>query len=184
MSKELPSTFKLLTVWLLILTGVFLAVLAWQGDERTLRSALGPHELAWLAEVQKIDRATLPDKLRHNLPDWLAGTLHMRTVCEGVETAPQLAAVSPGDLWRAQNFIPAAGLTNAADAADPDGDKVGNLRLERITEKEVWFHDGRALIKVPRFAGIERKSIAAKPACSATAKSPPSADAACEDTQP
>ena len=64
------------------------------------------------------------------------------------------------------------------------GDKVGNLRLERITEKEVWFHDGRALIKVPRFAGIERKSIAAKPACSATAKSPPSADAACEDTQP
>ena len=28
MSKELPSTFKLLTVWLLILTGVFLALLA------------------------------------------------------------------------------------------------------------------------------------------------------------
>lgn len=40
------------------------------------------------------------------------------------------------------------------------GDKVGNLRVERITEKEVWFHDGAALIKVPRFAGIERKAIA------------------------
>lgn len=64
------------------------------------------------------------------------------------------------------------------------GDSVGNLRLERIAEREIWFHDGRAVIKVPRFAGIERKAIAAKPSCSATAKSPPSAVAACEDTQP
>lgn len=47
------------------------------------------------------------------------------------------------------------------------GDKVGNLRVERITEKEVWFHDGSALIKVPRFPGIERKSIIAKPLCAA-----------------
>lgn len=47
------------------------------------------------------------------------------------------------------------------------GDKVGNLRIERITEKEVWFHDGSALIKVPRFAGIERTSIAVPRRCSA-----------------
>lgn len=46
------------------------------------------------------------------------------------------------------------------------GDKVGNLRVERITEQEVWFHDGSALIKVPRFAGIARKTIVAKPQCS------------------
>ena len=45
------------------------------------------------------------------------------------------------------------------------GDKVGNLRVERIAEKEVWFHDGTALIKVPRFAGIERKTIAARSQC-------------------
>lgn len=64
------------------------------------------------------------------------------------------------------------------------GDKVGNLRLERITEKEVWFHDGRAVIKVQRFAGIERKSLAAKPSCNASADHSPSADATCEDTQP
>lgn len=47
------------------------------------------------------------------------------------------------------------------------GDTVGNLRVERIAEKEVWFHDGNALIKVPRFAGIERRSIVAKSACAA-----------------
>ena len=65
------------------------------------------------------------------------------------------------------------------------GDRVGTMRLQRITEKEVWFHDGTALIKVPRFAGIERKTIAAKPLCAVNAKrSPPSAVAACEDTQP
>ena len=64
------------------------------------------------------------------------------------------------------------------------GDKVGNLRVERITEKEVWFHDGSALIKVPRFAGIERKAIAAKPPCTVSAQSPKSTVAPCEDTQP
>jgi hypothetical protein len=52
------------------------------------------------------------------------------------------------------------------------GDKVGNMRVERITEKEVWFHDGSALIKVPRFAGIERKSIIAKPLCAASVDKP------------
>ena len=39
------------------------------------------------------------------------------------------------------------------------GDKVGNLRVERIAEKEIWFHDGSAVIKVQRFAGIERKAL-------------------------
>ena len=64
------------------------------------------------------------------------------------------------------------------------GDKVGNLRIERITEKEIWFHDGSALIKVPRFAGIERKAIAAKPPCTASTAGPTSKVGPCEDTQP
>ena len=88
------------------------------------------------------------------------------------------------------------------------GDTVGNLRVERITETEVWLHDGNALVKVPRFAGITRKTIAAKPLCSAltptatalpaskptkakrrakpntppTPPNPPAPAAACEDT--
>ncbi|MDE1947726.1 MAG: RsmB/NOP family class I SAM-dependent RNA methyltransferase [Burkholderiales bacterium] len=52
-----------------------LAILAWQGSDSFLRGALGPHEQQWLAQVQAIDRSTLPEKLRHNLPDWLAGAL-------------------------------------------------------------------------------------------------------------
>ncbi len=52
-----------------------LAILAWQGSETFLRGALGPQEQQWLAQVMAIDRASLPEKLRHNLPDWLAGAL-------------------------------------------------------------------------------------------------------------
>jgi len=52
-----------------------LAILAWQGNEAFLRGALQQHELKWLEGVQKIDRAGLPEKLRHNLPDWLANPL-------------------------------------------------------------------------------------------------------------
>ncbi|MFZ2988268.1 RsmB/NOP family class I SAM-dependent RNA methyltransferase [Ideonella sp.] len=52
-----------------------LAALAWQGTDSFMRSGLGPHEQKWLAEAQKVDMASLPEKLRHNLPDWLAGAL-------------------------------------------------------------------------------------------------------------
>ncbi len=52
-----------------------LVILAWQGTENFLARTLNPQEQVWLAAVQKIDRATLPEKLRHNLPDWLATPL-------------------------------------------------------------------------------------------------------------
>lgn len=52
-----------------------LAVLAWQGNEAFLRAALSETEQQWLAQVKTIDRAALPDKLRHNLPEWLAERL-------------------------------------------------------------------------------------------------------------
>jgi len=52
-----------------------LAILAWQGSPTFLRGALGPNEQQWLEQVAAIDRATLADKLRHNLPDWLANAL-------------------------------------------------------------------------------------------------------------
>jgi hypothetical protein len=81
------------------------------------------------------------------------------------------------------------------------GDTVGMMRVDRITESEVWLHDGRALIKVPRFAGIERTAVVEKPACGPKkAQTPahrargkvaappepslPLAPAPCEDTQP
>jgi 16S rRNA (cytosine967-C5)-methyltransferase len=52
-----------------------LAILAWQGSDTFIRGALGPNELAWLSQVRELDTATLPEKVRVNLPDWLANAL-------------------------------------------------------------------------------------------------------------
>jgi 16S rRNA (cytosine967-C5)-methyltransferase len=52
-----------------------LALLGWQGNEGFLRAALSEAEQQWLAQVQAVDRAAPPEKLRHNLPDWLAEAL-------------------------------------------------------------------------------------------------------------
>jgi 16S rRNA (cytosine967-C5)-methyltransferase len=52
-----------------------LAILAWQGNEGFLRAALSEPEREWLQQVQSVDVSALPEKLRHNLPEWLASTL-------------------------------------------------------------------------------------------------------------
>lgn len=52
-----------------------LAALAWQGNQGFLRAALSEVEQQWLAQVGTVDRAALPEKLRHNLPEWLAQQL-------------------------------------------------------------------------------------------------------------
>jgi len=52
-----------------------LVILAWQGQPHVLKNGLNPDELAWLERTRQIDVSTLADKLRHNLPDWLANPL-------------------------------------------------------------------------------------------------------------
>ena len=52
-----------------------LAILGWQGAEGFLQGALEVHERLWLERCRAVDASTLQDKLRHNLPDWLAGAL-------------------------------------------------------------------------------------------------------------
>jgi len=52
-----------------------LALAGWQGEQRILDAATDDAERNWLAAVATVDGATLPAKLRHNLPDWLAGAL-------------------------------------------------------------------------------------------------------------
>ena len=52
-----------------------LALLGWQGNAGFLRGALQPQEVQWLDEVGQIDPASLPERLRHNLPEWLAERL-------------------------------------------------------------------------------------------------------------
>ena len=52
-----------------------LALLAWSGDQSLLRGAVGPNEQAWRQQVLALDPAGFSEKLRHNLPDWLASAL-------------------------------------------------------------------------------------------------------------
>ncbi len=75
-----------------------LAILAWQGGENFLRGALSAHETQWLAEVDKIDRNNLPDKLRHNLPDWLAAPLRDELGDEFWPLVQALSEPAPLDL--------------------------------------------------------------------------------------
>ncbi|NDP40472.1 MAG: hypothetical protein GZ093_17300 [Rhodoferax sp.] len=41
------------------------------------------------------------------------------------------------------------------------GAKLGQARIERITETELWLREGGVLRKVPLFDGIERRAVAA-----------------------
>jgi 16S rRNA (cytosine967-C5)-methyltransferase len=52
-----------------------LVLLGWKGGEGLLRGAVGPHEKKWLDDVHRIDPASFSEKLRHNLPDWLASSV-------------------------------------------------------------------------------------------------------------
>jgi 16S rRNA (cytosine967-C5)-methyltransferase len=75
-----------------------LAILAWQGNAGFLRGALTPPEVAWLDEVSAIDRASLPEKLRHNLPDWLANPLKESLGDQFWPLVEELALAAPLDL--------------------------------------------------------------------------------------
>jgi 16S rRNA (cytosine967-C5)-methyltransferase len=52
-----------------------LAILGFAGPRDFLKSALDEQEKAWLDHCDAVDPATLPERLRHNLPDWLAAPL-------------------------------------------------------------------------------------------------------------
>jgi 16S rRNA (cytosine967-C5)-methyltransferase len=76
-----------------------LAQLAWQGDRDFLRRGGTPEENTWLEQVQHIDPATLADKLRHNLPDWVATPLRQALGNEGFwALVGALDGVAPLDL--------------------------------------------------------------------------------------
>ena len=75
-----------------------LAILAWQGNDGFLRGALNPQELTWLAEANQVDRSTLPEKLRHNLPDWLANPLREQLGDEFWPLVDELSRPAPLDL--------------------------------------------------------------------------------------
>jgi 16S rRNA (cytosine967-C5)-methyltransferase len=75
-----------------------LAILGWQGNEGVLRAALSEAERTWLARVEAIDRAALPERLRHNLPEWLAERLRAALGDEFWPLVQSLDAPAPLDL--------------------------------------------------------------------------------------
>ena len=119
-----------------------LAILAWQGPEAALRSALGPNEQAWLAQMQAIDRSALPDKLRHNLPDWLAGALREQLGDEFWPLVRALAEPAPLDLRvnllkakreDVQRALAAAGIEATPTPFSPWGLRVpGKPALQKL----------------------------------------------------
>jgi 16S rRNA (cytosine967-C5)-methyltransferase len=52
-----------------------LAILGFVGDRDFLKSALNDQEKAWLDQCGAVDPSTLPERYRHNLPEWLVAPL-------------------------------------------------------------------------------------------------------------
>jgi 16S rRNA (cytosine967-C5)-methyltransferase len=75
-----------------------LALLAWQGNAGFLKAAMTEAEQQWLSQVQAVDRSALPEKLRHNLPEWLAETLKAAMGDEFWPLVESLGETAPLDL--------------------------------------------------------------------------------------
>ena len=140
-----------------------LAILGWQGNETYLRGALGAHEQAWLAEQRQVDVEALPEKLRHNLPDWLAGALHKQLDAESfwplVQALEQPAPLDlrvntfKGKREQVQRALADAGITTAPTPYSPWGlraaGKPGLSKLDVFTRGEVEVQDeGSQLLAV------------------------------------
>ncbi len=110
-----------------------LAVLGWQGNAAFLRAALSEQEQAWLAQVRGVDQAALPDRLRHNLPDWLAERLQAQLGDDFWPLVDSLAEPAPLDLrvntFKAKRGEALAALAAAGVAAEPTPYSPWGLRV-------------------------------------------------------
>ncbi len=75
-----------------------LVLLGWQGNAAFLRAALVEGEAQWLENVESVDRAALPERLRHNLPEWLAERLKAEVAGEFWPLVESLNSNAPLDL--------------------------------------------------------------------------------------
>jgi 16S rRNA (cytosine967-C5)-methyltransferase len=111
-----------------------LVLLGWQGDGGFLRAALQPEEGDWLAHCRSVDPSTLPEKLRHNLPDWLAAPLRQDLGAdEFAALADALLQPAPLDLrvnsLKARRDDVCAALAAAGVAAEPTPYSPWGLRV-------------------------------------------------------
>lgn len=111
-----------------------LAILAWQGNEAFLRAALSPPELSWMEQARAVDLATLPEKTRHNLPDWLADRLQAQLGDEFWSLAEALQQPAPLDLrvntLKMKREEAQAKLLEAGIAAEPTPFSPWGLRVQ------------------------------------------------------
>jgi 16S rRNA (cytosine967-C5)-methyltransferase len=127
-----------------------LAMAGWQGDARTLQAAIEPHERNWLSGLPAAPAADAPDKLRHNLPDWLAGALRQQLGAAAFESLAQaLLEPAPLDLrvntWKARRDdvlaeLQQTGLDVAPTPFSPWGLRV---RGRPALQDTPAFRDGR-----------------------------------------
>ena len=125
-----------------------MVILAWQGQPHVLKNGLTVDELAWLERTQQIDRSTLPEKLRHNLPDWLANPLKAELGDEGFwALVDTFSGGAPLDLRvnevKAKRDEVSAALAEAGLTAEPTPYSPIGLRLQGKP----------ALQKLPLFVG-------------------------------
>ncbi len=111
-----------------------LAILAWQGNEGFLRAALSEPEQQWLVQVQAVDRSALPEKLRHNLPEWLATTLQAALGDDFWPLVESLNAGAPLDLrvntLKAKREDVQRALAEARIVAEPTPYSPWGLRVQ------------------------------------------------------
>ncbi len=119
-----------------------LALLGWQGNAGFLRAALSEPEQQWLDQVQALDRAALPERLRHNMPQWLVEPLQARLDEEFWPLVDSLNQPAPLDLRvnsfkakreDAQAALQAAGVESTPTPYSPWGLRVpGKPALHKI----------------------------------------------------
>ena len=111
-----------------------LVLLAWQGTPNYLLAATEAHEQAWLDKIRQIDPATLPEKQRHNLPDWLAAPLKDTLGDDFWPLVQALNEAAPLDLrvnvLKAKRDEVRQALADAGLAAEPTPHSPWGLRLQ------------------------------------------------------
>lgn len=131
-----------------------LAILGWQGSDTYLRGALGPHEAEWVGRARGVDLKTLPDKLRHNLPEWLAAPLQATLGDEFWPLVESLNQSAPLDLRvnalkaKREDVLPVlqqAGIAAAPSPHSPWGVRVEGKpalnKLELFTRGDIEVQD-------------------------------------------
>ncbi|NWG73383.1 MAG: RsmB/NOP family class I SAM-dependent RNA methyltransferase, partial [Rubrivivax sp.] len=96
--------------------------------------ALEPHERDWRERVAAVDWASLPAKLRHNLPDWIAQPLQARLGDGFLALADALNEPAPLDLrvnvLKAERDAVRAALAGHGVAAEPTPYSPWGLRVQ------------------------------------------------------